>query len=196
MATLIRIANEKYKNQVSHKQGFSLNGGVRNTSYIGQTSLARKINKTYFTRYQGPSGNGGKLGKYFVQYTKKSRCCNNNNNIIKNSVINTKGMLSQRNKWMNSTYPNIVVQPDSNYPLNSSSSSHTQNIANKTISNGMNPVYSNDNTHERKVCVFSNETININNKASDVRLNKLAPCSTIRIFPPRLNNSLCHSLKK
>jgi hypothetical protein len=69
MTTLLRIANEKYIKNVSHDKGFSLNGGIRNNSYVGQTSLARKTNKPYFTRYNGPAGHGGCCGKYYISFT-------------------------------------------------------------------------------------------------------------------------------
>lgn len=190
MATLNRIANEKYKQKVSHKTGFSLNGGIRNNSYVGQTSLARKVNKTYFTRYHGPSGNGGNLGSYLIRYTKQSSCCSNNPKIIKKSVLNTKGMIKNKYKWLHSSYPNIVVQPDSNFPLNSSSGLHTESVSNNMISKGMEKV------GHSGPCVISKETININDKSSQVRLNNLSKCFSISIYPPKLNNSGCHSIKK
>ena len=182
MATLLKIANEKYIKNVSHDKGFSLNGGVRNTSYVGQTSLARKINKTPFTRHHGPRGNGGHMGKYNMQYIKESRCCSNDNDIIKKSVLNTKSMLRKRNKWLNSTYPSTIVQPDSNFPLNSSSSSHINHIKNNIISKGM-----------VNNCVQSTETVNINNSSSQVRMNNLACNYNTVIFPIRINNSNCFS---
>lgn len=184
MATLLRIANEKYIKNVSHDKGFSLNGTVRNNSYVGQTSLARKTNKPYFTRYKGPAGYGGCCGKYYISFTKYDRCSIFDNS-VKNSVINTKGMLSKKNKWLNSTYPNTVVQPDSNYPLNDSSSSYISNLKNDIISKG------NANN-----CVQSTETINIVNNSSQARINNLACNYTTMVFPIRVNNSKCATIKK
>ena len=183
MATLLKIANEKYIKNVSHEKGFSLNGGIRNNSYIGQTSLARTYNKTPFTRNHEPYGSGGNKGKYNTIYTKKPRCCVNNPSIIKKSVLNTKGMISKKYKWTNSSYPNTVVQPDSNFPLNYASSSYVNLLKNTTISKGM------DNN-----CVQSKETININANSSQARLSKLSTCFTIETYPPRTNNTQCHSM--
>lgn len=188
MATLLRIANEKYIKNVSHDKGFSLNGTVRNNSYVGQTSLARKTNKPYFTRYKGPVGYGGCCGKYYISFTKYDRCSIFDNS-VKNSVINTKGMLSKKNKWLNSTYPNTVVQPDSNFPLNASSGSRTSIIANNTISHN-NIVLSNG-----KKCVQFTETIDINNNSAERRMQNLACNYNTSIFPGRVNNTLCFSTK-
>jgi len=186
MATLLKIANEKYFQKVSHdNSNFNLNGGVRNNSYIGQTSLARKTNKTYFTRYKGPIGSGGCCGTYNTSYIKQDKCCSNDSSIIKKSVLNTKGMLRQRNKWMYSIYPNSVVQPDSNYPLNDSSSSRTENLKNSIISKG--------NTNN---CVNSKETITLINNSSDYRLNNLACNYTTNTFPYRVNNNNCTIIQK
>lgn len=189
MATLLRIANEKYINNVSHETGFSLNGGVRNVAYVGQTSLARKTQKPFFTRYHGPAGHGGCCGTYFDSYVRKDRCCSNDPTIIKNSVLNTKGMLRRRNKWLNSTYPNTVVQPDSNFPLNASSGSRTSIIANNTISHN-NIVLSNG-----KKCVQFTETIDINNNSTERRMQNLACNYNTSFFPGRVNNTLCFSTK-
>jgi hypothetical protein len=185
MTTLLRIANEKYIKNVSHDKGFSLNGGIRNNSYVGQTSLARKTNKPYFTRYNGPAGHGGCCGKYYISFTKQNKCFPFDNSIIKNSVINTKGMLSKKNKWLNSGYPNTVVQPDSNYPLNDSASSYINTLKNETISKG--------NTNN---CVQSTETITIINNSSHVRMNNLACNYTTVVFPNRVNNSKCAIIQK
>ena len=181
MATLLKIANEKYIKNVSHDKGFSLNGSLRNKSYVGQTSLARKINKTYFTRYHEPAGKGGCCGDYNDRYTEKSRCCINDNNIIKKSVSNTKAMINRKNKWMNSGYPYYVVQPDSNLPLNSSTSSYINCLKLTTIADGMKCV---ENT---------NETIDINNNSSQKRFHNLSSCCNIPVHPPRVNNTLCFS---
>lgn len=184
MATLLKIANEKYIQNVSHDKGFSLNSNLRNNSYVGQTSLARKTNKPYFTRYKGPSGYGGCCGKYYISFTKHDRCSIFNDS-IKKSVINTKGMLSKKNKWLNTGYPNIVVQPDSNYPLNDSASSYINNLKNEIISKG--------NTNN---CVQSKETINIVNNSSQARMNNLACNYTTVVFPIRVNNSKCATIQK
>ncbi len=184
MFTLKRIADEKLN--LSSKKGFSLNGGIRNTSYIGQTSLARTNNKNYFTRYQGPQGYGGCCGTYVLSYTKKSSCCSNNPKIIKKSVKNTNAMIRSKYKWINTKYPNIVVQPDSNYPLNDSSGSYTSQKAFNTIANGMKII-------DDEPCVTSSETININDKSSQVTLNKYSSCYNIQTFPGKINNSSCGS---
>ena len=186
MATLLKIANEKYIQKVSHDtSNFSINGGIRNKSYIGQTSLARKTNKSYFTRYKGPIGKGGCCGIYNTSYIKKDRSCMNDPSIIKKSVLNTKGMLRQKNKWLYSTYPNSVVQPDSNFPLNDSSSSRTDKLKNNIISNG--------NTNN---CVQSKETITLINNSAVARFNNLACNYTTSTFPYRVNNNNCTTIEK
>lgn len=96
--------------------GFSLNSGHRNHGSIGQF---RMISNTTRTPYKGTDaiGFGGRLGTYYKTTNKggglnSGSCCTNDNDIIKKSSINTRGMIATKYKWMKGTYPNFWVQED------------------------------------------------------------------------------------
>ena len=91
--------------------GFSLNGGYRN---IGSVGRFRLISNTTRTPFKGtkPTGNGGKLGKYYDSPLNSGSCLTNDNKMIKKSSLNNSGMIYTKNKWMHGQYPNWVVQPD------------------------------------------------------------------------------------
>lgn len=90
IVTLKKKSNTKYV-PISGKgsQGFSLNGGYRNTHYIGQTSLSRPVNRTIF-KGAIPVGNGGCCGTYTIDII-SPKTCTNDIDIIKTSTKNTKG---------------------------------------------------------------------------------------------------------
>uniref|UniRef100_A0A6C0BZZ3 Uncharacterized protein n=1 Tax=viral metagenome TaxID=1070528 RepID=A0A6C0BZZ3_9ZZZZ len=80
----------RYQAKISGKgfKGFSINGGLRNQGWVGQTTLGRHLSKTPF-RGNLPMGNGGCCGNYDVSILSGSNCCTNDPNIIKRSTMNT-----------------------------------------------------------------------------------------------------------
>ena len=98
IVALKRKTDAKYKNVSANEiNGFSLNGTKRLQGYIGQTSLSRH---TSFTPMKGTvaKGHGGCCGKYDYGRTVKSATMINveDNKIVKGSVLNTSGMLAER----------------------------------------------------------------------------------------------------
>ena len=92
--------------------GFSLNGPLRNVGRVGKNSLfspVRSQNLVQVTTKKGMvsvhKGWGGKGGKYQGNTPVNRKpvpgtpCCNDPRKISKPSVLNTKGMLSYKNKW-------------------------------------------------------------------------------------------------
>lgn len=73
-------------------KGFSLNGGMRNQGWVGQTNVGRSNVGTVF-RGAFPMGNGGCCGTYVINTQNSGRCCANDPNIIKRSTMNTKGFI-------------------------------------------------------------------------------------------------------
>lgn len=110
------LATFKRKSQVTAnpisgkgRDGFSLVGGYRNIGVVGQTNLGRSVTRTPF-RGNAPMGHGGCCGKYVVNVCNSGSCCTNDPAIIKTTVKNTAGMLDDKYKWTNGTYPNWWVQ--------------------------------------------------------------------------------------
>jgi len=92
-------------------KGFSLNGGTRNIGGVGIENLAKSVTRTPF-RGPLPVGHGTLLGKYPVVIHNSGSCCTNDSNIIKPSVINTKGMLAKKYKWINGGHMNTLQYSD------------------------------------------------------------------------------------
>ena len=84
--------------------GFSLNGKERNIGYIGRTSL----NSTGGTKMRAGTntwkGNGGCCNEYIVNPSQNNQCCVKNVG-VKPSVLNTRGMLSNKYRWSKSNIP-------------------------------------------------------------------------------------------
>jgi hypothetical protein len=96
--------------------GFSLNSGHRNHGSIGQFKMISNTTRTPYYRNEA-LGCGGHHGRYYKTSNRggglnSGSCCTNDNNIIKKSSINTKGMIALKYKWMKGTYPNYWVQED------------------------------------------------------------------------------------
>ena len=172
LVTLKKISQTRYINKDSHKQeqGFSLNGNLRNTSYIGQTSLSKK------NRVPNSSRNGGVKGSGGVQNTRELflNCCKNDTSIIKNSVKNTNGMLANKNRHTKRPYPVSIVQPDSNHLDNQSQSSYIEKI------------------HNRNKCITTKGVFEFQNSERD-RRNQLGKCLSLVPVPDKKNNTACFS---
>ena len=71
--------SRRFKAPISGRgtKGFSLNGGMRNQGWIGQTNLGRSNVGTVF-RGAFPMGNGGCCGSYVINTQNSGRCCTNN----------------------------------------------------------------------------------------------------------------------
>lgn len=74
------------------RNGFSLNGGYRNTGAVGPVNLGRRSTRTL---YKGayPVGAGGCCGEFVQNILSNSTCCTNDPNIVKRSVMNTNGLI-------------------------------------------------------------------------------------------------------
>lgn len=134
--------SRRFTNPISGKAGgFSLNGGLRNQGWVGQTSSSRTLVHTPF-RGSIPMGNGGCCGTYPVNIVSGANCCTNDASIIKRSNMNTKGHI-------NSTvvYPTGVfnasctrtcvgsqpVKPHVPTPENMAQSLHIETVGDRTL---------------------------------------------------------------
>lgn len=96
MSIVTLKAKAMQKQNVSHNGTFSLNGGRRNTSYIGKTKHSNIY--TPYTKYGGPRTYGNYNPNSNVIMNKSYTT--NDVSKIKTSTLSTNGMLEEKNKWM------------------------------------------------------------------------------------------------
>lgn len=97
--------------------GFSINGSTRNIGRVGQDMKNSKSGTPYRGAY--PIGWGGTYGRYpsgpnevMLTIQPVATGVAIQNNIVKPSVLGTRGMLARRFRWIHSgQYPNYWVQP-------------------------------------------------------------------------------------
>ncbi len=184
LATLKKKTAAKYNNSsvyggFSNNQGFSLYGTRRNQGYVGQDTLGRSLPRTIM-KNSDVHGNGGCCGTYnvtgIVQSSVKSQ---NDSSVVKPTVLNTKGMLAERQCRLRrcslSTSGSILTQqttvkPDDNLN-NSDQSSYIlkkkENMITAVDSPSCNVVYEKSNCNEIK-----NKNINCN-ITKDITQDKL-----------------------
>lgn len=142
IVALKKKVQSQYDNMsVNSKNGFSLNGTRRNQGYVGQTMLSRSLPRTT-CKGNVPKGWGGCCGKYAIKPIIQSGVNYlNNPNVVKSSVVSTKGMLEKQNICVPPTrciLNNIndvnrnVVKPDSNNH-NNNQQNYIDRLKNKTI---------------------------------------------------------------
>lgn len=104
------------KNQSTGQSQFSINGTMRNQGYIGQSLESRSLIRTL---HKGAvaKGSGGCCGTYndSPDIEPSELCCLDDSTVVKPSVLSTKGMLANRNRWALRPAPHSVVKPDSNH---------------------------------------------------------------------------------
>lgn len=95
LAVLKKKSQTKYsKNMAVGRDGFSLQGKLRNFGTPGKTNLGRSVTRTPF-RGTVPVGNGGCCGGYEVNVVSTGDCCTQQT-LVKPSVVSTKGMLAKK----------------------------------------------------------------------------------------------------
>ena len=116
-ATLKKKAQYKYNvNSVNRgRQGFSLNGTHRSQGWVGQDLRGRTLVRT-LNRGGANRGHGGCCGKYPRPFVIPSEIRSTENPlVVKNSVINTDGMIRERFAWIWRPAPYTTVKPDDNH---------------------------------------------------------------------------------
>jgi hypothetical protein len=111
LATLKRKTAHKYKNNSVNQPQFALNGTHRNQGFIGQTSFSRSnigtpASGTAFRGY----GSGG--GQYLIEELKTTSIhTTENSNVVKPSVLSSKGMIEKRTQWVRRPNPFSSTKP-------------------------------------------------------------------------------------
>lgn len=102
---ILKKKSNMYKSVISGKgkNGFSINGGMRNQGWVGQDTLGRHLNGTPFRGLE-PMGNGGKGGKYVKSIVNSGSCYTNDPDVIKRSTLNTSGYLNATVKHPTAVY--------------------------------------------------------------------------------------------
>jgi hypothetical protein len=123
-ATFKKKTQYNYHNNSVNRghQGFSLNGTHRSQGWVGQELRGRTLVRT-LNRGGANRGHGGCCGTYPTPFVIPSEICSTENPyVVKNSVINTPGMLRKRFAWIWRPEPYTVVKPDDNHGVGDQSS--------------------------------------------------------------------------
>ena len=144
LATLKKKTLTKYNNMSvgSKNGGFSLNGTRRSQGYVGQTMLGRHFPSTPM-RGNVARGSGGCCGTYFNGTIVQSGVCfptnpvtgssaNNDPNVVKPSVLETRGLIQTKYRWAKRGYPHSAVKPDTTLD-NKSQNEYIENLAKKQV---------------------------------------------------------------
>lgn len=111
LATLKKKTAHKYKNNSVNQPQFALNGTHRNQGFIGQTSFSRSNIGTPASgiAFRG-YGSGG--GQYVIEEVKTSSInTTENSNVVKTSVLSSKGMIEKRTQWVRRPDPFSSTKP-------------------------------------------------------------------------------------
>lgn len=198
IATLKKQSQVKYFDKVSSNKTFSLNGTRRNVGYVGQNNLMRSLKRTPYTR-NGLPQTSSVYGNHLQGIHNSGSCSNNDPNVIKPSVKNTKGMISSRFKFYKRPYPYSVVQPDDNSYLVSEQNQSDYIEKLKSINDCV-PKNAEPLTCVNKCTKFVGSkkkvstTIVKDDKVIGTydlynRKNLINKCASITIWPPRVNNT-------
>lgn len=97
----------------SKNGGFSLNGTHRNIPYISQSTQSRHFIRTPMKGTE-KIGHGGCCGTYnnAQNITPIETNTTENIQVIKPSVINFKGMITLKHRWIKRPYPFSTVKPN------------------------------------------------------------------------------------
>ena len=123
IATLKRKTQVQYNNMSVGQKAFSLNGTHRSQGYVGQTSISRSLPRTPMNGSYARGYGGNYNMDRIIQSAVTSL---NDPTIVKQSVINTRGMLDEKLQCMSrieqtyfiSSGNYSIVKPDNNRNLN------------------------------------------------------------------------------
>ena len=130
IATLKKKSQAQYRNLSVNKQQFSINGTHRSQGYVGQTTLSRSLPRTLMNGIY-PRGYGGCCGSFVIKPIVQSAVTSlNNPNIIKPSVVSSKGMKEEQLKCIGSLkIPNIKYTLPKKTPINIVKPDNNQNFS-------------------------------------------------------------------
>ena len=198
ITNLKRISETKYFNKVSSNETqFSINGGHRNSGWVGQTNLSRSVRRTPYSRHGQPLGSNSNNIIH-----NSGTCSANDPTIIKSSVKTTSGLINTKYKWTKRGYPYTIVQPDDNMNRrdNDSQGLYIENLKMKNTCVSDNETASGNKPclHNKKCSKFIGSTkkpaLIFTKKlkgmdSQSIHLDNLKKkCGNITSWPPRTNN--------
>lgn len=108
--TAVKYRNMSVGNESKNNKGFSLNGTTRNQGYVGQDTLGRSLPKTIM-KGNVVHGYGGCCDVFNTDTIVQSAVkCENDNTVVKKTVLSTKGMLAMKRMRYTDTEGNIAIQ--------------------------------------------------------------------------------------
>lgn len=144
IATLKRKTQTQYNNMSVGQRGFSLNGALRSSGYVGQDTLGRSLVRSLAGKNGELKGHGGCCGKYNVSQIKTSpeMSCLNDPTVVKSSSLNNTGLLMTKYRWIRRPNPYAPWKP-SDYLNSGNQSTYIDNLARTTIAESCHDVSGN-----------------------------------------------------
>jgi hypothetical protein len=114
IVTLKKKTKQLYHSLSVGRPAFSLNGTHRSQGWVGQTSLSRSLPRTPH-RGVTAQGHGGSYGAYSTTSVNivSGIDYQNDPTYVKSSVLDTKGMIMTKYRWIRRPAPFVSVKPDS-----------------------------------------------------------------------------------
>ena len=167
IVTLKRKTQVQYNNMsVGSKTGFSLNGTHRSQGYVGQTMLSRSFPRTPM-KGNVAKGHGGCCGKYPQHGIIQSAVTSlNDPTVVKQSVLDTKGMIRTHYRWIWRPQPFSMTKMDN---------------------------FNNSNPQSNYITALSTNTskiVDASNVIQQINCNQQKPCPTLpKEARPKVNIS-------
>ena len=133
IVTLKKKTAAKYNNSSVGVPLFSLNGGHRSQGYVGQTSLSRSLPRTLW-RGGAMRNSGGCCGTFTSNSIISAVNSTEDPSVIKESSINTLGLIHEKYAWVFRPQPYTTVKPDGNRNINDQGQ-HIRILRNDAIKN-------------------------------------------------------------
>ena len=183
LATLKKKTAHKYNNNSVNRTVFSINGTHRSQGYIGQTSLSRTFIHTP-KKNDIAQGHGGCCGTYPVQNIQNSSSCTTEkSNVVKSSVLSSRGMLAKRNRWVKRPAPFSSTKPSDSINQNTSGDYIVYKRKN-TLKDIRDCMVDKDVDHISGKCckpIVTDKTELASQSQSDYVLGLIAECATLDI---------------
>lgn len=132
IVALKRKTAVQYDSMSVGRPAFALNGTRRLQGYVGQTSLSRN-NPPTVMRGNAIRGHGGCCGRYPVfPLIQQVHCITEDSNVVKTSVLSTRGMIATKYPWIRRPAPITSVKPDTTLNINTQEQ-HIAEVRKRTL---------------------------------------------------------------
>ena len=132
IATLKRKTQNTIQIASANRPNFSINGTRRSQGYIGQTSLSQSLSRTLM-KGNVIKGCGGCCGEYNIAPLVKANVSSlNNPDVIKSSVLNTRGLIHTKYRWILRPQPFSKTEEITDYVNDKSQSAYIAKLVIKS----------------------------------------------------------------